>query len=184
MNGVVTERERVGRHKTEMSGSSARESDMVCEAAKTQGTSAAKPDIALLADIVRLVDAFYERVRADEILGPIFDEVAHTDWNQHLPKMYAFWQTVLFGVSAFQGNPPAVHRDLATKVRLGEAEFERWLNLFCQSVDALFSGECAEKAKLRASRIAAVMQQHIGDDPCASSEGHRPKGHGPARGRT
>lgn len=103
MNGVVAERERIGRNETEMSGPSTGESDRVRAAAEAQGTSTAKPDIALLADIVRLVDAFYERVRADEILGPIFDEVAHTDWDQHLPKMYAFWQTVFVRCIRFPG---------------------------------------------------------------------------------
>jgi hemoglobin len=120
-----------------------------------------KRDIASLEDIVHLVDTFYKGVRADEILGPIFDEVAHTDWDQQLPKMYAFWQTVLFGASAFRGNPLLVHRDLARRVPLGQSEFERWLSLFCQSVDALFCGPRAEHAKIRASRIAAVMQHHI-----------------------
>jgi hemoglobin len=172
MDGVITEREPSRRCETEMSSASGGEGDMAWASANARVISAAKSDIALLDDIVRLVDTFYERVRADEVLGPIFDEVARTDWNQHLPKMYAFWQTVLFGVSGFRGNPLAVHRDLATKVPLGESEFERWLGLFYQSVDALFSGERAEEVKLRASRIAAVMQQHLGADerPCASSE--------------
>jgi hemoglobin len=47
-------------------------------------------DIVSRADIEHLVNHFYNRVRADEILGPIFDDVAHTDWDAHLPKMYDF----------------------------------------------------------------------------------------------
>lgn len=116
-----------------------------------------KRDIASLEDIVHLVDKFYEGVRADEILVPFL---------MRLPtptgiSTCRFWQTVLFGASAFRGNPLLVHRDLARRVPLGESEFERWLSLFCQSVDALFSGPRAEHPKIRASRIAAVMQHHI-----------------------
>ena len=118
-------------------------------------------DITSLADIQRLVDGFYVRVRADAVLGPIFDDVAHTDWNAHLPKLYDFWQSVLFGASSFRGNPLAVHLALADKVQLGAPEFRRWLDLFSDNVDALFSGPIAEDAKVRASRIAAVMQHHI-----------------------
>jgi hemoglobin len=118
-------------------------------------------DIASRADIVRLVDGFYARVRADEILGPIFDGIARTDWGRHLPKMYDFWDAVLFGASGFHGNPLAVHRELATRVPLGEREFGRWLALFHESVDALFRGPRAEDTKVRASRIAAVMRHHI-----------------------
>jgi hemoglobin len=127
----------------------------------SQTTASATTDIASRADIERLVNDFYGRVRGDDLLGPIFDDIAHTDWVQHLPKMYDFWEGVLFGVAGFRGNPLAVHRDLASRVPVGEREFGRWLALFHSSVDALFSGPCAENAKARALRIAAVMQHHI-----------------------
>jgi hemoglobin len=118
-------------------------------------------DIVSRADIEHLVNHFYDRVRADDILGPIFDDVANTDWDAHLPKMYDFWETVLFGASGFRGNPLAVHLVLAGRVPLGTREFGRWLDLFHDSVNTAFRGPCAEAAKLRASRIAAVMQHHL-----------------------
>jgi hemoglobin len=119
-------------------------------------------DITSRADIMRLVDGFYAAVRTDAVLGPIFDDVAHTNWDVHLPKMYDFWETVLFGRSSFRGNPLAVHLDLATRVPLTPREFDRWLALFHHQVDALFDGPVADDAKLRARRIAAVMQHHVG----------------------
>ena len=120
-------------------------------------------DIAGRDDIIRLVDAFYQDVRADDILGPIFDGVARTDWAVHLPKMYDFWETVLFGTqTASAGNPLAVHLQLATRVPIGAREFGRWIELFHATIDRLFAGPVAEDAKLRALRIAAVMQHHIG----------------------
>ena len=118
-------------------------------------------DIVSRADIEDLVNAFYDRVRADDELGPIFDDVARVDWERHLPRMYDFWEAVLFGAPGFRGNPMAVHRELASRVPLDAAEFERWLRLFHESVDALFSGPRADDAKARASRIAEVMQHHI-----------------------
>ena len=118
-------------------------------------------DIQDRADIVRLVDSFYHDVRADELLGPIFDDIAQTDWAVHLPKMYDFWETVLFGRSAFRGNPLAVHLDLATRAALTDREFGRWLGLFHHHVDRLFAGPVADDAKLRARRIAAVMHHHV-----------------------
>jgi hemoglobin len=121
-------------------------------------------DITSRADIERLVNTFYERVRGDELLGPIFDTVAQVDWDAHLPKMYAFWDAVLFGTTGFKGNPMAVHRALAQKTPLTPREFERWLGIFNQSVDALFAGRMADEAKIRAVRIAATMQYHIEND--------------------
>jgi len=124
--------------------------------------TATRHDITTRADIERLVDTFYERVRGDEILAPIFDDVAHTDWARHLPKMYDFWETVLFGAPAYRGQPIGIHVELATRVALGQREFGRWLALFVDTVDAAFLGPQADEAKLRAARIASVMQHHIG----------------------
>lgn len=121
----------------------------------------AQPDILSRADIVRLVDTFYTRVRDDDILGPIFDDVARVDWDEHLPKMYDFWQLVLFGTSSFKGNPLAVHRALAQQTTMADREFGRWIELFDATVDDLFSGSMAEEAKLRATRIRTVMQYNV-----------------------
>lgn len=121
----------------------------------------ALPDIDSREDIERLVDTFYDRIRSDDILGPIFNDVARVDWAGHLPKMYAFWEAVLFGTAGFKGNPLAVHLQLAEITPLGAREFDRWLALFQANVDGLFSGPVAGEAKQRAERIAVVMQQHI-----------------------
>lgn len=122
------------------------------------------PDLTTREDIVGLVNAFYDRVRADGRLSPIFDDVAQVDWAQHLPRMYAFWESVLFAGTGYRGNPLAVHRELARRVSLTPLEFGRWLDLFHESVDALFAGPHAGQAKTRASRIAVVMEQHIIED--------------------
>ncbi|MEO8624691.1 MAG: group III truncated hemoglobin [bacterium] len=122
------------------------------------------PDLTTREDIVRLVDAFYARVRADARLNPIFEDIAHVDWAQHLPRMYAFWESVLFAGTAYRGDPLAVHRELGRHVSLTPLEFGRWLELFDEAMDALFAGPHADQAKLRASRIAVVMQQHATAD--------------------
>ena len=110
------------------------------------------------------MDAFYEQVRADDILGVIFDDVAHVDWERHLPKMYAFWESVLFGAPGFKGNPLAMHRELARHTPLTSVEFDRWLDRFHATLDSLFAGPMAEEARCRAVRIAAVMQHGIAQD--------------------
>jgi hemoglobin len=123
-----------------------------------------RTDLESRTDIERLVDTFYALVRDDEYLEPIFNDVAQVDWDAHLPKMYAFWETLLFGRASFKGNPLAVHRALATQTELTDREFNRWLELFHASVDMLFAGPVAEEAKQRATRIAMVMQHHIASD--------------------
>lgn len=124
-------------------------------------TATTLPDIESRADVIRLVDTFYDRVRADDLLGPIFDDIAKIDWRVHLPKMYGFWAAVLFGEPGFKGSPMAVHLALARQTPLGAREFARWIEQFHANVDANFEGPMATEAKARASRIAEVMQQYL-----------------------
>ena len=123
--------------------------------------TAERADIATRTDIQRLVNTFYDRVRADGLLGPIFDDVAHVNWAEHLPRMYDFWEAVLFGKAGFKGNPLGVHLALARKTELTGREFDHWVTLFCGTVDELFSGPVADEAMLRAARIAVTMTHHI-----------------------
>ena len=112
-------------------------------------------------DVARLVNVFYDRVRDDRLLGPIFDEIAHVDWATHLPRMYDFWESVLFGTSTFQGTPLVVHRALAAHTPVAAEAFDRWVTLFRTTVDDLFTGTMADHAKNSAVRIAAIMERHI-----------------------
>lgn len=121
-------------------------------------------DIASRDDIITLVDGFYARVREDDVLGPIFNDIARVAWAAHLPKMYDFWESVLFGRGQFKGNPLAVHRALATRAPMTDAAFGRWVVLFHATVDEQFSGAMAAEAKDRAVRIAMTMQYHIAAD--------------------
>lgn len=112
-------------------------------------------------EIVRLVDTFYHKVRSDKTLGFIFDQVAAIDWDAHLPKMYAFWQTVLFRDGGFRGDPIGKHARLAPLTEMGREQFERWLELFKETVDELFSGDNAEHIKRCAEDMANVIHSKI-----------------------
>jgi hemoglobin len=118
-------------------------------------------DITDRRDVACLVNVFYDRVRDDDILGPIFDDIAHVDWATHLPRMYDFWESVLFARATFKGAPLVVHRALAQHTPLTSTAFRRWITLFQSTVDDLFSGPMAEHAKDSAVRIAAAMEHNV-----------------------
>ena len=105
-------------------------------------------------DIELLVDGFYSKVNEDELLAPIF---SHVDWSAHLPVMYAFWATMLLDEQSYQGRPFDKHKDLPVKT----LHFNRWVMLFCETVDEHFTGEKAEEAKSRGKHIAAVFQHKM-----------------------
>lgn len=117
-----------------------------------------KPDIKGFDDIVLFVDGFYHKVRQDELMGPIFNNVI-SDWTPHLQKMYAFWNAALFGIPGFKGNPFARHAPLPIEGR----HFDRWLELFNETIDTHFEGKMAADTKKRAGLMAAMFLNRLDD---------------------
>ena len=108
-------------------------------------------------DIRLLVDTFYSKVREDELLGPIFEERLEGKWDEHLSKMYRFWQTLLLGEHTYYGSPLVPHLDMP----VDQSHFQRWVQIFHQTVDDLFAGEIAEEAKWRGNRMAEMFNYKI-----------------------
>lgn len=96
---------------------------------------------ALSEDEIRLlVNAFYDKIRADPELGPIFMRAITGDWGPHLEKMYDFWSSVMLTSGRYKGNPVAVHQRInGLEIRL----FDHWLTLFGQACDETFGAETA-----------------------------------------
>ncbi len=122
-------------------------------------------DIETRADCEALVRAFYGRTLTDPVLGFIFTEVAQLDLDAHVPKVAAFWETILLGAHSYSGGAFAPHAALNAKVRLFPGHFERWLWLWRTSVDEQFAGERAELAKAHAGRVAAAFVARLGNVP-------------------
>lgn len=124
-----------------------------------------KSDILGRSEIVTLVDAFYAKVRADAPLGHVFDGVAKVHWETHLPKICDFWETVLFRAGTFRGDPIGAHAKLLGETELGWPLFERWLELFRETVDEHFAGENAGHIVRCAEDMARVIHSKIHQIP-------------------
>lgn len=129
-----------------------------------------KTDIQNREDIERLIFAFYEQLLKDEELGFIFTEVAKINLLTHLPILYDFWESVLFHTGNYKRNAMQMHLDLHQKHRLTEKHFNRWLSIFDKTVDDLFLGPTANRAKVRALSIATVIQMKIATLPPHSDD--------------
>jgi hemoglobin len=114
-------------------------------------------DITTREDIKLLVDTFYGTVRKDELLGPIFNERIKDKWPEHFQKLYSFWQMVLLQEPSYQGRPFPPHANLP----IDSTHFQRWLEIFNSTVDALFAGEKANEAKWKAGNMAEVFRSKI-----------------------
>ncbi len=118
----------------------------------------AKRDISRLEDIKHLVDSFYAKATIDPEIGFFFTDVAKLDFEKHMPIMYDFWESILLGGRNYRGNPMEKHFALHEKSPMKTEHFERWLNLWKETVDELFMGPKADEAKSRAQQIAHLMQ--------------------------
>jgi hemoglobin len=103
-------------------------------------------DIESIADIELLVVEFYKRAFANEVLAPHF---AHMNFEDHKPRMVAFWAFVVLDVPGYTTHVMDKHRHLP----IGPAHFQEWVSLFHQTIDQLFTGEKAALAKTRASAM-------------------------------
>jgi truncated hemoglobin YjbI len=105
--------------------------------------------------IVQLVDTFYARVREDAVLGPVFEARLAGHWQEHMPRMYAFWTKVLLDTGDFQGNVFGKHMALSG---IEKEHFIRWLTLFKMTAIEVFGLEGGAPAILVANRIASSLQ--------------------------
>jgi hemoglobin len=135
----------------------------------TTGTPA-RTDLLGREDIAELVNDFYGRAFCDDLLGPVFIDVARMDLAAHLPVICDFWQTVLFHVGGYRRNALQPHLRLHEQAQLTPAHFARWLALWCGTVDDRHTGKNADVAKLQATRIAGAMCRRItGHEPAPRS---------------
>jgi hemoglobin len=106
--------------------------------------------------IKRLVHAFYAKVRADELLGPIF-ETRIRDWEAHLQRMCAFWSSVALMTGLYHGTPMAKHLPLPVDAE----HFDRWLALFEDTAREVCPPEAEQHFVERAHRIAESLELGI-----------------------
>jgi hemoglobin len=107
------------------------------------------------AQIAVLIPRFYERVRADALIGPVF-AAAIDDWPPHLEKLKAFWSSVMLTSGRYKGNPMAAHmKHLAI---ITPPMFDRWLALWGQVTDEMMPADIAGALQTRAERIAKSLK--------------------------
>lgn len=115
-------------------------------------------DIADRDDVSKLVTTFYAQIRKHEILGVFFNEMI-ADWDEHLEKLTDFWESNLFFKAKFKGNPAQAHIrvDQHFQHNISMEHFGMWLNLWVETIDSLFEGEMAHRAKTNARKMATHL---------------------------
>lgn len=112
-------------------------------------------------DVALLVNEFYRSVKKDPVIGYIFEDIEHFDWDVHIPIMISFWQTVLFHEGNYKGNPVRTHVDLNKHFPLTEEHFIRWKKLFFATLDTYFEGPKVDEAKKRVEAMEILLLYKI-----------------------
>ncbi|SDR87779.1 hemoglobin [Maribacter dokdonensis] len=115
-------------------------------------------------DVSLLVHTFYDKIRQHELLGPIFNgHISEEQWPAHLSKLTDFWESNLFGVRTFRGSPSKAHVNVDKNLNhtISQNHFAQWLQLWFETIDELFEGELADRAKEMARRMSTGQYIHI-----------------------
>jgi hemoglobin len=119
-----------------------------------------KRDIVTRNEIEFLIHTFYRKIRKDEMLGPVFNDIIK-DWDAHLEKLTDFWEgNLLFGVrTKFQGDPKTAHQkvDEIMGHSITMNHFGHWINIWLETIDEHFEGDTAQRAKMLARKMATFL---------------------------
>lgn len=122
-----------------------------------------KPDLDSRGQIHDAVVAFYREVVFDDVLGPVFDEVADVDWAIHMPTLVSYWCRVLLGESTIGLPMLGTHARIHALEPLTLEMFDRWYSLWASTIDERWAGPGADKAKGHASRVGATMARRVSE---------------------
>ncbi len=134
------------------------------------------PDLDSRAEIHDLVVRFYREITFDDLLAPVFGEVAEVDWSEHLPRLIDYWCRVLLGHPGYEGQLLRAHRDARHRQAFDLELFDRWYSLFVRAVDERWAGPNALRAKRHAARVTSTVARQlldVGLDPTREGAARR-----------
>ena len=126
-----------------------------------------------------MVRRFYADAAMDDLLGPLFNDVAEVDWSEHLPKLTAFWCRALLGQAGYRGNPFRAHALVHQQQPFTPEHFQRWLSLFHETLELGWVGPNVDRARALAQNVARVHGDQLMGGPLIR---RRPAGDGPRSG--
>ncbi len=118
-------------------------------------------DLDTRSDVHDLVVEFYREVIFDDVLAPVFEEVAETDWVVHIPRLIDNWCRTLLGRPGYSGALLEAHREVYHRDPFRDEHFDRWYQLWVAAIDGRWSGPRAEQAKTHAAATAGLISRRL-----------------------
>ena len=130
-------------------------------AVETTTVRAPDGDLVTRTAVHDLVVAFYREIVFDDLLGPLFEEVAETDWGVHIPRLIDYWCRILLRERGYRGALLEAHREVHEREAFRDEHFDRWYQLWLASIDARWRGPRAEHAKAHAAATSALISRRL-----------------------
>jgi hemoglobin len=112
-------------------------------------------------NIKELINSFYEAIQADDLMGHYFNQEAQINWEHHLPRMYAFWESMILGAGTYTGSLMGAHWNMHQKAPMEQEHFDRWLMHFHNALNKFYIPELAEDIKLRSMAMGANIRMKL-----------------------
>jgi hemoglobin len=122
-------------------------------------------DIETREDLVHLLEAFYQKAFADELIGHFFTKVVPLNLETHIPVIADFWEAIIFNKHTYKKNVMVVHKHIHHLSHIKKPHLDRWVQLFTGTVDEMFKGDKATLIKQRGSSIATLMDIKLNHNP-------------------
>ena len=119
---------------------------------------ATKKDIRSREDLVQILNVFYQKAFADELIGDFFTKVIPLNLETHMPLITDFWESVVLNTQGYRKNVMEIHQHINQLSKINKNHLDRWVELFTGTIDELFAGEKAILMKQRARSIATLME--------------------------
>ena len=114
------------------------------------------------ATIHQVVHRFYEKIRHDPLLGPVFEARLEGRWPEHLATMVDFWSSVLLTTRRYRGRPLTTHRQLG---QITPEMWARWIQLFTETTREHAPKAAADLFAQRAQQIAGHLAKSLDRAP-------------------
>lgn len=104
----------------------------------------------------KVIFSFYDKVRHDPVLGPVFEDAIGDSWDAHIERIMQFWLTATRLGRGYDGRNfmPAHLRNPS----IGSALLPRWLEIFRKTAAEHCSPQAASVLTDIAQRMAETLQ--------------------------
>jgi hemoglobin len=114
-------------------------------------------------NIRTMLDRFYSAVLKDDLIANYFidrlgDEMISDEWQNHLSVLINFWASVTLNDKSYKRDALKPHLDMDG---LDEKSFQRWLELFDECVERLYTKEIADIFKAHGRNISNNFMKSI-----------------------